>query len=391
MAVVACGADGAQQQGVPALTGTGGAALPGGGGAMNLPPGSGGASVVVGGGGAPNTNAGAPPVGGGGPLPGAGGAMVPPGGGAPSGGAPSGGGVPNGGAPSGGTGGDVVTPDPPNTVILKTDDFQLMPGQEIYKCQNFDNPFGGKDTPVNRIVTDMAKGSHHLHVYNLTEGTNRKLEDCTIADFHALTHAAGKPHQETDYPAGMATKIKGTTGLRIQLHYLNPSVDTLTVGATLRLSPVADPATVTKWVAELYFNRVQLSVGPGMGQTVTTTCAIPTTYGPIGLVYGGTHMHMRGVREQAKSSTGAQLADVNTWDEPPGIAYDPFVMLNPSDTITWTCTYDNNTGKTFTFGESASDNEMCIYLARYYSSDQNDTQIMCSAVSTNGGTARPTN
>src|SRR5882672_9668665 len=204
MAVVACGADSAQPQGVPGLPGTGGATLAGGG-ATNLPSGSGGASSVVGAGGTPNTNAGAPPVGGGGPLPGAGGAVVVPSGGAPSAGAPSGG-APSGGAPSGGAGGDVVTPDPPGTAILKTDDFQLMPGQEIYKCQNFDNPFGGKDTAVNRIVTDMARGSHHLHVYNLIEGTNRKLEDCTIADFHALTHAAGKPHQETDYPAGMATK-----------------------------------------------------------------------------------------------------------------------------------------------------------------------------------------
>jgi len=272
---------------------------------------------------------------------------------------------------------------------MKTDDFQLQPGQEVYKCQNFDNPFGGKDTAVNRIVTDMAKGSHHLHVYNLTEGTNRKLEDCTIADFHALTHAAGKPHQETTYPDGMATKIKGSTGIRIQLHYLNTTLDTLTVGATLRLSPVADQSTVTKWVAELYFNRVQLSVPPGQGQTVATTCGIPTTYGQIGLVYGGTHMHMRGVREQAKTSTGAELADVDTWDEPPGIAYNPYVMLNPGDTITWTCTYNNSTTKTFTFGESASDNEMCIYLGRYFSSNANDTQIMCSAASTNGGTARP--
>jgi len=362
------------------------------GGVTAAPPGSGGASSVVGNGGMPSANAGAPPVGGGGPIPGAGG--VAPNGGAPSGGAPGGGtpggGAPSGGAPNGGAAGGVSV-DPPNTAIMKTDDFQLGPGQEIYKCQNFDNPLGGKDTAVNRIVTDMAKGSHHLHVYNLTEGTNRRLEDCTIADFHALTHAAGKPHAETTYPDGMATRIKGSTGLRIQLHYLNTSVDTLTVGATLRLSPVADISTVTKWVAELYFNRVQLSVPPGQGQTVTTTCAIPTTYGQIGLVYGGTHMHMRGVREQAKASTGAELADVDTWDEPPGIAYDPFVMLNPGDTITWTCTYNNSTTKTFTFGESASDNEMCIYLARYYSSNKDDTQLMCSAATTMGGTARPTN
>jgi hypothetical protein len=390
MAAIACGADSAQQQqSVAGLPGAGGGIVATGG-ATGAPLGGGGA--VSGNGGTPVSNGGALPGGGAGPLPGAGGAV--PVGGAPPGGAPSGG-APSGGAPAGGTanGGAAggATVDPPGTVTLTTDGFMLAPGQEVYKCQNFDNPFGGKDTPVNRIVTDMAKGSHHLHVYDLTEGTSRSLEDCTISDFHALTHAAGMPHAETTYPDGMATKIKGSTGLRIQLHYLNPGVDTLPVGATLKLSPVANPSTVTKWVAELYFNRIQLSVPPGQGQTVTSTCAVPNTYGQIGLVYGGTHMHMRGVREQAHSSTGAQLADVNTWDEPPGIAYNPFVILNPGDTITWTCTYNNSTSKTFTFGESASDNEMCIYLARYYSSDQNDTQLTCQATSTMTGTARPMN
>jgi hypothetical protein len=106
-------------------------------------------------------------------------------------------------------------------------------------------------------------------------------------------------------------------------------------------------------------------------------------------VFGGTHMHMRGIREQAVTNSGTVLADVNTWDEPPGIAYNPPVMMNPGDTITWTCTYNNTTAKTFTFGESASDNEMCIYLARYYSSNANDTQVICQAMSTNGGTAYP--
>ena len=342
-------------------TGAGGNAgvVPGAAGAGVVAPGAGGMAIVT---------------------PGGGGAPVTSGGGAPAGGT-SGGGTANGGA--GGTA------DPPGTAIMKTDSFQLAPGQEIYKCQNFDNPFGGKDAALNRIVTDMSIGSHHLHVYNLTEGTSRSLEDCSISDFHALVHAAGSPHAETDYPDGMATKIKGSTGLRIQLHYLNTSSDMLTVGATLRMSPVADITKITQWVAELYFNRVQLSVPPGMGQTVTTTCSIPNTYGQIGLVGGGTHMHMRGVKFVAATNTGMQLANVTTWDEPPPIAYNPYVMMNPGDSITWTCTYDNPTSKTFTFGESASDNEMCIYLARYFSSNQNDTQVACQAPGPQGGTASP--
>jgi hypothetical protein len=235
----------------------------------------------------------------------------------------------------------------------------------------------------------MTVGSHHLHVYNLIEGTSRTLEDCTSADFHALVHAAGSPHAETDYPDGMATKIKGSTGLRIQLHYINTGSDMITAGATLKMSPVPDITKITKWVAELYFNRVNLAVPPGMGQQVSTTCTVPATYGQIGLVGGGTHMHSRGIKEVATTNKGVELANVDTWNEPPPIAYNPYITMDPGDSITWTCTYNNNTGMTLTFGESAATNEMCIYLARYYSTNANDTQVACQAVSAQGGTAQP--
>jgi hypothetical protein len=367
MAVVACASSAGRDSNGAGGLGTGGGVgttpgVPGGGGAANTPGVSGGTGARRGGGGAGIT-----------PITGVGGSV-------------------SVGNPPPGTGGNAAagppSADPPGTVTLATDSFELQPGQEIYKCQNFDNPFGGKDTAVQRIVTDMAPGSHHLHVYNLTEGTSRSLEDCNISDFHALVHAAGTPHSETQYSAGMATKIRGSTGLRIQLHYLNTSADVKTVNATLKLSPV-DATTITQWVAQLYLNRVVLTVSPGAGQTVTTNCSIPATYGTIGLIGGGTHMHMRGVHFVATTNAGVSLADTDQWNEPPPITYAPPILMNPGDSVTWTCTYNNDTGQTLTFGPSASTNEMCIYLARYYSSSADDTQLECQAVSPLGGAAAP--
>ena len=416
MAMLGCGnSTGHGEPAIGAGPGAGGALV--GAGVPNTTTGAGGASAIVGGAGAPTGNGGTFPTGAAGAITGQAGVSV---GGAPSGGAPttgtssggapttgaSSGGAPSGGAtdassggglaggaagasPNGGAAGAMAAADPPGTVTLTTDTFQLLPGQEVYKCQNFDNPFQGQDTPVFKISTDMSKGSHHLFVFNLVEGTGRTLEDCSISDFHPIVHTAGSPHAETTYPDGMATKIYGSTGLRIQLHYVNTTSDVLPVGATAKLSPSPDPQNVTKWVAQLYMNREILTVPPGMGQTVTTTCSIPATYGAIGLVLGMTHMHMRGVREVATTNTGLMLADVNTWNEPPPIPYSPPIMMNPGDFITWTCTYNNSTSQTFTFGQSATDNEMCIYEARYFSSNANDTQIACQALSEQGGTAEP--
>jgi hypothetical protein len=289
---------------------------------------------------------------------------------------------------AGSTGAPVAAVDPPGTVTLTTDTFLLKAGAETYKCQNFDNPFGKKDTALQSMSTDMSPGSHHLHVYHMTTSDTRTLEDCTISDFHPLLFSSGSPHNAITYPPGMAAKLLGTAGVRIQVHYLNTTDQDIMVKAVLKLTP-GDYASVTKWVSELYFNQLGVKVPPGAGQTVTTTCAIPKTFGPIGLVAGGTHMHKRGVHFTAMTSTGVMLADANTWDEPPPITYDPPIMLNPGDKITWTCTYDNTTNKTLTFGESAEDNEMCIYLARFFS-DPDGSQLECQAMGPTGTTSTRT-
>lgn len=285
-------------------------------------------------------------------------------------------------AGSAGNGASVA--DPPGTVTLTMDTFTLQGGQEIYKCQNFDNPFGGKDTAIQRFVGDMSPGSHHLHVYHMTEGTSRSIEDCSSADFHPLIFGSAQPHLEMQYPSGMAVKLLGTQGTRIQVHYLNTKTEAFQVTASVKISPV-DASTVTKWVSELYFNRIGLQVPEGQ-QSISTTCSIPSTYGPIGIIASYPHMHMRGTRFTAKTSTGVTLIDTPDWEAPP-VMNDPPVMLNPGDSITWTCNYDNETGGTLTFGDSALKNEMCIYLGRFFSAPD-EAQIECDAYADTGTMTR---
>jgi hypothetical protein len=155
--------------------------------------------------------------------------------------------------------------------------------------------------------------------------------------------------------------------VRLQVHYLNTTTNSLSVSASVALTTV-DPSTIDKWVAQLYFNRVGLVVPPGPNVAVTTTCTIPATYGPIGLIGGVSHMHKRAIHFVATTSTNVNLYETTQWDEPQPNTYDPAVLLNPGDKITWTCTYNNSTGQTLTFGDSAATNEMCIFTGRFYSS-----------------------
>jgi hypothetical protein len=231
----------------------------------------------------------------------------------------------------------------------------------------------------------MNKGSHHLHLYNVTVGTSRTLEDCDTSDFHPIVHSSDRPHGETQYPAGMAARIRGTNGFRLEMHYLNATTAPITLKAQVKLSPV-DPSTVTKWVASLYLNRYRLSVPPGAGTRITTTCNIPDTYGQIHLLSAGSHMHRRGVHYVANTNAGVKLLETDEWEDAPYAVFDPPIAMNPGDSVTWTCTYDNPTGQTFEFGPSAVDNEMCIYVGRYFASSPEATQLECQAVSNTGET-----
>jgi hypothetical protein len=278
-------------------------------------------------------------------------------------------------------------PNDPNTVTLTMGDFSVGPGQEIFMCQDFQNPFGGQDVAIARSQSDMTPGSHHLHVfYGADTPPSNTIQPCANPyEFRSLLHVGGLPTVVTQYPAGMAAKLKGSLGLRFQVHYLNATANTLAGHVVVKLTKV-DPSTVQNWVAELYFNRVALTIPQGDGMQVQTTCTVPADFGQIGLLSGQTHMHSRGVHFVANTSTGVNLADTTTWNDPPILPYSPAIMLNPGDSITWTCTYNNDTGGTLTFGDSAQSNEMCIFLARYYSSpDGND--IECQSPSdTSAGT-----
>jgi hypothetical protein len=278
----------------------------------------------------------------------------------------------SGGAPGMPAGAGGMLPADPNTVSIKMDDFTVAPGAEVFMCQDFDNPFAGADVAVGRTESTMTTGSHHLHVYYGTDTSSRTVVPCPdVSEFRPMIHLATVPHLVSEYPPGMAAKLKGATGLRTQVHYLNTSLNELHAQVGLKLTKV-DPSTVNQWVGQMHFNRVAMQIAPGDGQVLTTSCSIPSTFGPIGLVSAVSHMHRRGVHFVAETSTGQSLFDTTEWDEAPPVNYNPPVTVNPGESIKWTCTYNNDTGATLTFGDSAVKNEMCIYIARFISSPNGD-------------------
>src|SRR5205814_3666486 len=122
---------------------------------------------------------------------GAGGTPQPGSGGAPAGGAPAGG--------SAGTGGSPMVSGTEYT--FKTGTFSVPPGGEVYKCQDFTNPFN-KDIGIVQMQTALTPGSHHMFAFVMPNGQLSlmgSLQDCPNGgvELHGYLPTTGSPTTTT--------------------------------------------------------------------------------------------------------------------------------------------------------------------------------------------------
>ncbi len=256
-----------------------------------------------------------------------------------------------------------AAPKSAKRVELTLDSFDLEPGGEIYKCQNFQNPFGS-DVAMLQTQSIMSKGSHHLAVFRIDDNADGALEDCSGLEFHATIHAAQTPVAKTTFPEGVGAFLAATEGIRLNAHYFNLTSDTIHAEVKVALDYVgADQVETT--AAQIYLNDSTLDVPPGAG-TGGGTMKLPATVSGVQLISAQSHMHRRGVQFEATLDDGTMLYHADTWSEPPVKAYVPALSIPDGSKITWKCDYDNETSANLTFGESADTNEMCVFTGFYY-------------------------
>jgi hypothetical protein len=254
-------------------------------------------------------------------------------------------------------------PDDPNTTFtIASGTFDLAPGREAYKCQNFKNPLD-RDVAITVTESTMVKGSHHMFVFHgatFNQNTNG-VADCSGVEFHDYLHVAQTPHEVISCPAGVGRILKKGEGLRILAHYLNTTGDPITGQITIKFRFV-ETNQVQFLAAQMFLNNAGLLVPAGKS-TQTRTFNVPYD---IKMLYAVSHMHSRGTRFQARTNTGQVIYDGPDWDEPKENVFTPPMDVKAGSTITWSCDFANNTGRTLIFGESADVNEMCILNALFY-------------------------
>jgi hypothetical protein len=254
-------------------------------------------------------------------------------------------------------------------------------GGEVYKCQNFQNTIGS-DVAIVESDSFMSPGSHHMFVFHdpSFDTDTGTMADCSGTEFHDFLHSAQTPQQTVTYPATVGRKLASTEGLRILAHYLNSTSADLTAQVDVKFHYV--PTSGVKYLAsELFLNQALINVPTGM----STQSATYNTPWQANLLLSVSHMHKRGTNFLATTSTGVTLYQGKTWDEPQTNNYDPPLAIPSGTTITWACSYDNETGQALTFGESAATNEMCIFVGTYYSSDMAHQGVPMNSVIGIGG------
>src|ERR1700722_10943312 len=248
---------------------------------------------------------------------------------------------------------DIPDADLDQPVTLTMSAFTVPPNSEVFKCQQFSNPWG-KDVDIVKMDGYMSAGSHHFFLFNMDPTTLRTqaapIGDCPGMgiEFHPFPYLSQTPgHYIVTYPdATMGYPIVSANGLMMNAHYLNTGSEPVTPTVSITIYP-AKSGVVTTHVGSIFLNNTVFSV-PANTKTPTwyPKTSTPITAEDYTIISNWSHMHVYASDFQALMN-GNKFYDETNWSEPTLInqANDPMHLLPMAVTagqaITWQCLYTN--------------------------------------------------
>jgi len=239
--------------------------------------------------------------------------------------------------------------------------YTVPPGGEYHPQIRIDAPWG--NTKVQMIatkpITDNAKVLHHWILY---------------AGMSFLTGWAPGDDDLKPFPSDVGMDMPtGPGSLRLDMHYFNTGNSkseqdksglAICVVKGARLRPKRAAVTMGFTV----FGPV-LAPANKKGHQATSSCRVSGTR-PVTLMSASPHAHKyaRHMKFTVRKASGQEIVMHDMpfkFGEQGSYPLDPPVVLNAGDTVTTTCTFDNDTNRNITFGES-TENEMCFNFASYY-------------------------
>jgi len=239
--------------------------------------------------------------------------------------------------------------------------YMVPAGSEIHPQVLLDAPWGSEKVQAIRWkpITDNKKVIHHWILY---AGSMGMLTGWSPGD------------EDPPFPPEVGMDLPtGPRSLRFDMHYYNKTGTEAQPDRSGVEVCVVKGKNLRKYSAGIAgglagFSSV-LAPANKRGHAVTGTCNVRTTQ-PVRFLTASPHAHRfaRHMKFTLKKASGQEIVMHDMpfqFGEQGSYPLDPPQLIETGDVITTTCTYDNDTNKNITFGES-TDNEMCFNFAIYY-------------------------
>jgi len=232
---------------------------------------------------------------------------------------------------------------------------------------------------VGQVHNLLGPSSHHMVVYRVSDTVEQTTPFDCMPFQDTIDPTKGSPIMITQraddlltLPDGVAYTLDANQMIRMELHYLNATTNTVMLDASTTMIATDQ---FTDEANFLLIGDTDISI-PAM-QDATLG---PVFY-PLDPMLADAHFfaitgHEHRLGTNVKVSLGASASDPGSpiydvpnwvWSEPATVVHNPAFTVPSGGGFRFTCQWHNGTANTVSFGESAT-NEMCFFWAYYYPS-----------------------
>jgi hypothetical protein len=272
--------------------------------------------------------------------------------------------------------------------------YSVVPG-EHYEQFYFKTPW-----PAGVVATrfgakfDNIKVLHHWLLFTSAksvsmDGTHETTAGTQLGDTAQLIGGWAVGGKNVEFPADMGFELPSAELLNAQWHFYNQGTANETDASMVQVCTV--PAAMRKNIASMTFLGTEdfngiFGMPPHETSQFGGTCTNESA-GPVTIWAFWPHMHKLGRRMTSvitRVDGKTEMAFDSAFDFNLQIHYplSPMLVLQPGDSITSTCTFENNTNAAVAFGPS-TEQEMCYQFAFTYPARAIDNGVISLIGATN--------
>jgi hypothetical protein len=254
----------------------------------------------------------------------------------------------------------------------------IEPGAEVEHCRFVQAPPAG--LLVNHDAVRFTAGSHHVLLYETPydgiptvtrDGTpvdTRDVFDCSAGatnDWDVTKLIAGSQNGQgqsmLEFPEGIALRVRPSTVLLINAHYINTGDEPIQPELRINLYTVAERDLRAEGDLLFFYNPF---IRAEVGERSRARMRCPIDH-DITLTNAQSHMHARGAGYAAMIEGSEAFYTGDRWQDVPVRSFDEGLQVRAGQRLDYYCEYEN-TGDSDVYQGLRTSDEMCMLIGSYY-------------------------